>query len=147
MNILDDILARLDDIQKKVAVLTEMKIVFYKYDQNGQLTKAEPMDQLKVTQFETFPLAIKDKFGNPALVDGVPAWSVDDNALALIDPAADGMSAVLKPIGPVGIVTISVSADADMGAGVEAVSGSLPIELVAGQAVTIQLTAGPKQDV
>jgi hypothetical protein len=97
---------------------------------------------LKVNQNLPVSIEIKDKFGNPAIVDGVPSWSLTAQGLADLEVAADGMSALVKPIGPVGSVSVQVSADADLGAGVTAILGELAIELIAGDAETIAIAAG-----
>lgn len=156
MNILDDILARLDEMKKKVDVLTEIKIEFYKYV-NGQPTKVEKMEIVKANQFENFPLKIVDLFGNDAVVDGIPAWSFVDPAtgepisaedsIALIDPASNGMNAWLKPKGQLGFGKIKVEADADMGAGVVPLIGFMEFQIIAGTAVGIFIQPGEKQDV
>jgi hypothetical protein len=98
--------------------------------------------QLKVTN--KLPLSIKlvDKFGNTAPVDGVPQWALSNPGLGSLVVAADGMSAEMTPTGPLGSFLIQVSADADMGSGVTPIFGELPIDLIGGDAVSIQIVAG-----
>ena len=94
------------------------------------------------------PLAIKpvDAKGNPAQVDGTPAWLSSDPLIAAVTPAADGLSAVVRPGANVGTAQVSVSADADLGAGVITLTGMIEIETVSGQAVSIGIIAGALED-
>lgn len=107
---------------------------------NGAKQKVEHMF-LKVSDSSALSIKITDKFGNDAKVDGAPAWSVTDAALGTLTVAADGMSATLQPVGPVGTFKVQVSADADLGAGVTALLGELDIELVPGDAVNLTISA------
>lgn len=102
---------------------------------------------VKVTQ--SLPLMIQpvDKFGNPAQVDGVPAWSLTDPSKGSIAPSDDGMSATFTPSGPLGEVMVQVSADADLGEGVKSILGELPISILAGEAVSVSISAGTPSDI
>lgn len=102
---------------------------------------------LKVTQ--KLPLSIKpvDKFGNDAKVDGKPEWSLTDPALGDLAVSDDGMSCELTPKGPVGSCIVQVSADADLGEGVKAILGELPMEFLAGDAESLSISAGAPSDV
>jgi hypothetical protein len=84
---------------------------------------------------------IQDDKGNPAQIDGLPAWSVSDTTIATLTPAADGMSAELVPVGPALPVQVSVTVDADLGAGVTPLNGFANADLTAGQAAVINITA------
>ena len=91
-----------------------------------------------------------DRGGNPTLVDGVPAWTVDNNTVLSVTPSADGMSVECVPVGPLSEtpVTVGVSADADLGAGVETIYGIFVIErITSGQATTVAITSGPLEPV
>lgn len=87
-------------------------------------------------------VAFADKKGNPAKVDGAPAWSVSDPAILTVTAAPDGLSAVVAAVGPIGTAQVSLKADADLGAGVKEVIGTLDIGVVAGEAVSAVLTGG-----
>jgi hypothetical protein len=50
---------------------------------------------LTATQQVQLSIAVVDRKGNPARVDGVPAWSVSDAAVLTVEPAADGLSALV----------------------------------------------------
>jgi hypothetical protein len=113
---------------------------------DGQQRKVEQMF-LKVTQKLPVSIAIKDAKGNPAKVDGVPAWAVSDAALATLQVADDGMSAMIVPIGPIGSFKVQVSADADLTEGVKTILGELAIDLIGAEAVSVELTAGEPVDI
>ncbi len=84
----------------------------------------------------------KDKKGNPAKVDGVPAWSVDNSDILSVTPAADGLSAVVAAMGPLGTANVQVNADADLGAGIVEIIGLLECTITAGQATVVNITPG-----
>lgn len=71
-------------------------------------------------------LTILDSKGRPAKVDGVPVWASSDETQVTVTPAADGMSAVVDTVAPSSsgqTARITVSADADLGAGVTPLVG------------------------
>ena len=96
---------------------------------------------LKVSDKLPMLIEIKDKFGNAAQVDGVPQWAVTDASLAELEVAADGMTAMVKPLGTVGVFDVQVTADADLGEGVKTILGVLPVELLPGEAVSVNIAA------
>lgn len=123
-----------------------IKISFYTMIDN-QLTKVEDM-QLHLGKQRTLSLSIKDAGGNDAQVqEGSIVWSVTDGALAVVTPAADGMSAVVVPVGPLGSLQVEVSADADLGEGVKTVSGFIEVDILAGEAVSLNIAAGEEVDI
>lgn len=79
--------------------------------------------------------------GHPAPVDGVPVWTqVSGNST--VNPAADGMSAELVSEDNPGDSTFRVTADADLGSGIEEISGDITLHVVAAEASNVGLTAG-----
>lgn len=104
------------------------------------------MSNLKVSQKLPFSIAIKDKGGNPALVDGAPVWSLTDPSLGSFEVAADGMTALLSATGPLGSCMVQVLADADLGDGQQDLLGEYPVDFVAGDAATIAISAGAPVD-
>jgi hypothetical protein len=112
---------------------------------DGQVKKVTEMN-LKVNQNLPVSVQFKDKFGNAAQVDGKPEWSLTAPALANLEVAEDGMSCVVKPVGTVGEFELQCSADADMGEGVKAVLGMLPVTLLPGEAFAVELSAGTPVD-
>lgn len=131
---------RLENIE---TILSSPKIVKMKFVATIGGAKYEvSFMQLKVSN--KLPLSIKlvDKFGNPAAVEGAPAWSLTNTALANLVVSPDGMSAELSPLGPIGTFNVQVSADADLGEGVKTIFGELTIDLLSGEAVAIEIVPG-----
>lgn len=80
---------------------------------------------MDITTDQNFPnvvLDIRDPKGRPAKVDGIPVWASSDETVASVTPASDGMSAIVDTVGP-GVARVSVTADADLGAGVSTITG------------------------
>lgn len=102
--------------------------------------------ELKVTQQVKVSVQFQDRLGNPAKVDGVPKWFTDNSELVAIAPDADGMGVLVRPVGPLGICTVSVRADADLGEGVREIAGYVEFELVGGDAEAVKLAVGPAED-
>lgn len=78
-----------------------------------------------ITTDDNFPnvtLSIVNARGEPAPVDGVPVWASSDETVLRVTPAADGMSAVVDTVAA-GTARVTVSADADVGAGVVTLTG------------------------
>ncbi len=84
--------------------------------------------------------------GNPATVDGVPVWASSNEAAATVEASADGMSAVITATG-LGTTQISVTADADLGAGTRSITGVADIEVRASEAVTVGIVLGTPEEV
>lgn len=84
----------------------------------------------------------KDKYGNDAGIDGTPTWTSSDESKVTVSGGADGKSATAVAVGPVGTAQISVRADADLGDGAREVVGVLDIEVIAGEASVVALSAG-----
>lgn len=95
--------------------------------------------------FPAVTLAITNSAGAPAPVDGVPVWASSNATVLTVTPAADGMSAVVSTVAA-GVARISVTADADMGAGTTTITGvSEDVNVSTGplsQASTIAFTFG-----
>ncbi len=102
---------------------------------------------LILTNSQELDLAVQplDKRGKPAQVDGTPVWSSSDMAKATVAPAADGLSCVAKALDN-GTVQISVSADADLGDGIRALTCTLDLEIVSGEAVRLGIIAGTPRE-
>lgn len=94
-------------------------------------------------------LSITDSRGRPARVDGVPVWASSDETVLTVAAAADGMSAVVDTVAA-GTARITVSADADLGAGVTEITGvSEDVNVTIGPnsvASTIALNLGAPAD-
>jgi hypothetical protein len=103
---------------------------------------------LILTDLQKVTLSIQpvDAVGNPARVDGVPAWSCSDETVVTIDVAGDGLSCVATSVGPLGTAQVNVTADADLGDGVKSIAGTLDVEVMASEAVSLTIVAGTPED-
>lgn len=100
-------------------------------------------DSSKVSSV-TASVSFTDAAGNTARVDGIPAWEISDPAIATMTVSADGTSAQFA-FAAVGKATVTVRADADLGAGVRELILQGDLEFVAGEAVagTVTFTETP----
>jgi len=96
---------------------------------------------LKVTESKRLSIKPVVPKGTPALVDGSAAWAVSDENLAELAVSEDGLSCLVTPKGPMGSFQLQVKADADMSEGVKEIFGEMQIDLVAGEAVAIEIAA------
>lgn len=90
----------------------------------------------------TLSISPRSAVGNPAPVDGVPVWQVSDSSVLEVTTAEDGFSAVAVTTGKLGVCQVSVSADADIGEGVQTITGVLDVEVKASAAVNLDISAG-----
>lgn len=87
------------------------------------------------------------KTGKPAKVDGIPEWSVLSGNATVI-AADDGMSAFVVSQDAVdanptlNITQYKVSADADLGEGVEPIEDTITLHVLGAQASNLGLVAG-----
>lgn len=86
--------------------------------------------------FEATVVAVDSK-GNPARIDGVPAWTVSDPALLSL--TVNGAQAIVSATGPLGVGQLRVSVDADLGEGVRTLTGVLDVEVIGGEAVALTI--------
>ena len=108
----------------------------------GQITEGATAITMTNSQQASATIQPVDKKGQPAPVDGVPVWASSDETIITVESAADGLSAVVKAVGPLGAAKVSVTADADLGTGVTSIFGSLDVTITQGQAVGITITLG-----
>ncbi len=96
-------------------------------------------DDQKVT------LAVRpiDAAGNPAAIDGAPAWTVEgaNPEILTLAPSADGLSCEALTVGPLGTCQVKVAADARIGPEVKTITGVLDIEVRGGEAVSLAVDA------
>lgn len=118
---------------------TEAAYVVFLNVSDGITTEVTSM-QMSIEKVCQLKIAPVDKFGNPAKVDGVPAWSLTNPALGALEVDADGMGAKFTPAGALGALAVQVNADADLGEGVKSIVGELPLELLAGEAVAVNVS-------
>lgn len=91
--------------------------------------------QVKVT------LTPKTDSGKPAPLDGIPTWEVVDG-LSTVQVAPDGLSATIVSSDDPGDTQILVTADADIGEGIEHISDILKVSVVGAAAKNLGLTVG-----
>jgi len=92
---------------------------------------------MKAGQTINLSISPVDSFNNPAKIDGVPTWVSSDENLLTLNPSIDGLSAVATSVGPVGKVSVTVTADADVSEGIHNLVGVLEIDVEAGEAVDL----------
>jgi len=104
---------------------------------------------INTDQLVDVTLAITNAAGNPATVDGVPVWASSDETVIVAAAAADGMSAVITTVAP-GTARVTVTADADLGAGTTTLTGVTEDLVVtlgpSSQASVMTLTLGAPRD-
>ena len=77
-----------------------------------------------------------DSKGHPAKVDGDPEWQSSDPGIAVITPTpGNPFLATLSAGGTLGNAQVTVTADADMGEGVRALTCFLDVTIIGGEAV------------
>jgi hypothetical protein len=80
--------------------------------------------------------------GNPAVLDGVPVWSVSDDSVLSLVVGEGGLFVDVFSTGKLGAAQLKVEADADLGDGVRALFGVLDFSVVASEAVNLSVEAG-----
>lgn len=78
--------------------------------------------------------------GRPAVLDGKPEWKVVSGA-SIILPAEDGLSCLIVSSDLADATEISVSADADLGEGVETISDLILVNVEHAKAASLGLVA------
>lgn len=113
---------------------------------NGTIVQYPTMLALPNDQFVTASIQPVDAKGNPAKVDGIPAWSSSSPSIANVtNISADGLSADVVPGDQLGTCQINVQADADLGEGVNHITGVLDVQTVAGSAVGFTISTSAPQ--
>jgi len=102
------------------------------------------MATLILTDEQKCPASVtfKTQKGNPAQVDGAPVWASSNEAVAIVVPSEDGLSAEIQTPGGLGTAQISVKADALVGEGVEEIIGLLDVEVKAAGASIVEIATG-----
>ena len=96
--------------------------------------------------FITVSIAYEDAAGNPAKIDGDPAWASSDDTILTVDvDATNHFEASVTPVGLAGTAQVTVTADVDLGTGVKELITLFDVTVVAGEAVagTIQPVGEP----
>jgi hypothetical protein len=90
------------------------------------------------------PLSAK---GNPAPIDGAVVWSVVSGSEFITITPVDNLTAYATAIGPVGIAIAQATADSDLGAGTIFISNTIEVEVIGGQAVTLNIIPGTPETI
>jgi len=103
--------------------------------------------QLKSNQQAVASLSAVDAEGNPAPLnfDAPPVWTSDTPGTVTVEASPDGMTAVIgspNP-GPLGSAVVTL----DAMAGGKALQATLAVDIIAGDAVAIQITTAEPTDV
>jgi hypothetical protein len=112
-------------------------------------TVEEENPMLILTDSQKVTLSIKPvtKAGNPAAIDGLPIWSLGCEDHLKLEVSEDGLSATVSSLGKLGACQVNVSADADLGEGVETITGVVDIVVQAGKAVKLGVEAGAAEEI
>jgi hypothetical protein len=99
------------------------------------------MKELKLTnkQKATVTINTKNAVGDPVTVDGIPTWTVTSGDSTVI-VSSDGLSAEIISSDTPGATTILVSADADLGSGIETLQDHIKVFVVGDKATNLGLT-------
>ncbi len=99
--------------------------------------------ELKITNEQQQPVTLTPKTdtGKPAKLDGKPTWEVVSGD-STITVSEDGLTATLVSSDTPGDTQYLVSADADLGEGVETISDTIKLSVVGATAKNLGLTAG-----
>jgi hypothetical protein len=108
-----------------------------RFDGFAITTQGDVMFTLPVDHTVQMQVAYKDAAGNPATIDGDVEWTSSDDAVATVTvDTSDSTIVRVVPVGPLGQVQVTASADADLGSGVRKLKTLADIEIVGGEAVT-----------
>lgn len=92
-------------------------------------------------------LKINNKFQKPAKIDGKPEWKMTGNDVATLTVADDGLTGTFRALpGSEGTARVQVTADADLGEGVETIVSESDIIVTAAQATTIEIVPDAPED-
>jgi hypothetical protein len=133
-----------EQLTKILAAVEPFPAVGFVFDVEleGQLVEGAININMTNSQKATATIKPVDAKKQPAAVDGVPVWATSDATIVTVTPAADGLSAVVAAVGPLGTANISVTGDADLGAEVKPIFGTLSVTVTAGQAVGFEIVLG-----
>lgn len=142
--VVEEIGQRLSKIEAAVIPPAEAEAVRLKFylSNGGQLQEIMKM-QLQAGKKASLLVKAFDQFDNETVIES-PRWDLTDQAMAVVEPSADGMSAVLTSKGPIGPFQVQFAADAKIGEGETPIAGSLDIEVLPGEAVRVEISGMPE---
>jgi hypothetical protein len=101
------------------------------------------MFTIKSNQACDATLTVTDVKGDAAKLDGVPVWTSSDTSILTVSVSADGLSGTFQAVGPAGVATITVVGDADLSAGISALTGVLEVTVVLADTLATSITVIP----
>ena len=97
---------------------------------------------LTADQMVRLTVSFTDRYGNPATIDGTPRWETSDDGIVTVAAGDDGASADVVTTGRIGTAQVRVIADAAGGENERLIIGLQEIQVVGGEALIVQMTAG-----
>lgn len=101
---------------------------------------------LTATQEAVVEVTYADRLGNPANVDGAPAWTVSNSSIVEVVATEDPNIFVIRATGTLGTSQVTVTADADLGDGVREILATEDITVVAAEAVNATIVFGAPRE-
>src|SRR5215831_13053321 len=99
------------------------------------------MATMQIGSYATVSVEWKDANGNPAKVDGPTSWLSSDPGVCEVTVATgNSQIANLFAPGEIGTAQIQATADADMGSGVQAITSTIAVDVISGQATGGEIT-------
>lgn len=95
----------------------------------------------------TFSVQPVDSKGRPAAIEGIPVWDLAAPGGVTLFPTPDGLACDVVWIEAKQGIVLTVKADADLGAGVREITGSVDIETLGAEAVGFAISTGPEVDI
>lgn len=112
-----------------------------------QVKPNNTMTEIKITNAQKVKVTLNpvSQSGKPVELDGTPSWSVQSGD-STVEPAEDGKSAYLISSDVPGVTEIVVTADADLGEGVEEIAAGVILTVEGEKATSLGLEVSPAED-
>lgn len=130
-----EVIEGLEQLKKKYDASPRAARILFFNEEGKEINSME----IQIDKQKKALIKIVDKAGNDAKVDGLAQWELDAE-FAVLEVAEDGLSAQLKPTGKLGVASLKVKADADLGEGVEHIEAQAELAFLPGKAVGILLS-------
>jgi hypothetical protein len=123
------------------------RAIFRVVTQDGIVMEGVIVMEMKVNQEFLCTVAFEDQYGNPAIVDTAPVWTVDPPGIVTVAPTdSEGLEVMVQSATTTGSAQILCKADADLGSGVTEITGTLTVVVLPGDAVMVRLNPGDVTD-